>query len=91
MKSYVDKTGQYARITTFMKDIGTEEMAKIEKKLNARINKIFPKDSYEVTLTGNILVTTEAKIIFQERNIYAIKPAINKIANINDSIRFVIK
>ena len=56
MKSYVDKTGQYARITTFMKDIGTEEMAKIEKKLNARINKIFPKDSYEVTLTGKALV-----------------------------------
>ena len=56
MKSYVDKTGQYARITTFMKDIGTEEMAKIEKKLNTRIIKIFPKDSYEVTLTGKALV-----------------------------------
>ena len=56
MKSYVDKTGQYARITTFMKDIGTEEMAKIEKKLHAKINKIFPSDRYEVTLTGKALV-----------------------------------
>jgi predicted RND superfamily exporter protein len=56
MKSYVDKTGQYARITTFMKDIGTEEMAKIEKKLHTKIDKIFPSDRYEVTLTGKALV-----------------------------------
>ena len=56
MKSYVDSTGQYARITTFMKDIGTEEMAKVEGKLRKKINKIFPKDLYEVTLTGKALV-----------------------------------
>jgi predicted RND superfamily exporter protein len=56
MKSYVDSTGQYARITTFMKDIGTEEMAKIEKKLHAKIDKIFPSDQYQVTLTGKALV-----------------------------------
>ena len=56
MKSYVDSTGQYARITTFMKDIGTEEMAKVEGKLRKKINKIFPKDIYEVTLTGKALV-----------------------------------
>ncbi len=56
MKSYVDSTGRYARITTFMKDIGTEEMAKIEKKLHAKIDKIFPSDRYEVTLTGKALV-----------------------------------
>ncbi len=56
MKSYVDKTGQYARVTTFMKDIGTEKMAKIEKKLHAKINTIFPSDRYEVTLTGKALV-----------------------------------
>lgn len=56
MKSYVDKTGQYARITTFMKDIGTEDMAKIEKKLHAKIDTIFPPDRYEVTLTGKALV-----------------------------------
>ena len=56
MKSYIDSTGRYARITTFMKDIGTEEMAKIEKKLHAKIDKIFPSDRYEVTLTGKALV-----------------------------------
>ncbi len=56
MKSYVDSTGQYARITTFMKDIGTEEMAKVESKLRLKINQVFPKDQYEVTLTGKALV-----------------------------------
>ena len=56
MKSYVDSTGQYARITTFMKDIGTEEMAKVEKRLNIRINQIFPSAKYKVTLTGKALV-----------------------------------
>ncbi|WP_264565738.1 efflux RND transporter permease subunit [Flavobacterium sp. N3904] len=56
MKSYVDSTGRYARITTFMKDIGTEEMAKVEGKLRSKINKVFPKERYEVTLTGKALV-----------------------------------
>jgi predicted RND superfamily exporter protein len=56
MKSYVDSTGQYARITTFMKDIGTEEMAKVEAKLQKRIQEIFPADRYTVTLTGKALV-----------------------------------
>jgi uncharacterized protein len=56
MKSYVDSTGQYARITTFMRDIGTDEMAKVEKKLHAKIDEIFPKDRFEVTVTGKALV-----------------------------------
>ena len=56
MKSYVDSTGQYARITTFMKDIGTEEMAKVEGKLRKKIDEVFPKDHYQVTLTGKALV-----------------------------------
>ncbi len=56
MKSYVDSTGQYARITTFMKDIGTEEMAKVEARLQKRIGQIFPAERYKVTLTGKALV-----------------------------------
>jgi len=56
MKSYVDSTGQYARITTFMRDIGTEEMARVEQQLHQKITQIFPKEQYEVTLTGKALV-----------------------------------
>jgi predicted RND superfamily exporter protein len=39
-----------------MKDIGTDEMAKVEKKLHSKIDEIFPKDRYEVTVTGKALV-----------------------------------
>ena len=56
MKSYVDSTSQYARITTFMKDIGTEDMARVEKQLRTKIADIFPEDRYTVTLTGKALV-----------------------------------
>ena len=56
MKSYVDSTGQTARITTFMKDIGTGNMANIEAKLLAKTNEIFPKERYNVVLTGKALV-----------------------------------
>ncbi|MDY8136749.1 efflux RND transporter permease subunit [Aquimarina sp. 2201CG5-10] len=56
MKSYVDSTGQYARITTFMKDVGTEEMERIEANLAPKLEKIFPKDRYDVSFTGKALI-----------------------------------
>jgi predicted RND superfamily exporter protein len=72
MKSYVDSTGQYARITTYMKDIGTKDMAKIEGKLRIKIEEIFPKDRYEVTLTGKALV-------FQKGTTYLINNLIESL------------
>ncbi len=56
MQSYVDSTGRYARITTFMKDVGTEKMEEIENDLLPQIKKIFPKERYEVALTGKALL-----------------------------------
>ncbi|MCM8568695.1 efflux RND transporter permease subunit [Gramella jeungdoensis] len=56
MQSYVDSTGQYARITTFMQDVGTEKMESIEEDLIPQINKIFPEERYEVSLTGKALL-----------------------------------
>lgn len=56
MKSYVDADGRYTRITTFMRDIGTDEMARVEKQLQTKIDAIFPKEKYTVTLTGKALV-----------------------------------
>ena len=52
IKNFVDSTGQYARITTFMKDIKIERMERIEEKLYYEISKIMAKDRYEVYLTG---------------------------------------
>ncbi|NOQ91145.1 MAG: MMPL family transporter [Flavobacteriaceae bacterium] len=56
LKNFVDSTGQYARITTFMRDIGTDKMERIEKRIQDKIDKVFPKNKYEVTLTGKALV-----------------------------------
>ena len=56
LKNFVDSTGQYARITTFMKDIGTDKMERIQENLQNKIDKVFPKERYEVTLTGKALV-----------------------------------
>lgn len=56
MSSYVDSTGQYARITTFMKDMGTDRMERVEENLRAEIDNIFPPEKYEVLLTGKALV-----------------------------------
>jgi predicted RND superfamily exporter protein len=56
MKSYVSQNGQTARITTFMRDIGTGNMQKIEDKLQKSIDEIFPKERFNVTMTGKALV-----------------------------------
>ncbi|MCH9661936.1 MAG: MMPL family transporter, partial [Bacteroidetes bacterium] len=56
LSSYVDSTGQYARITTYMKDTKTERFDRIEEDLRAKIDKIFPEERYDVSLTGKALV-----------------------------------
>jgi predicted RND superfamily exporter protein len=64
LKSYVDSTGQYARVTTFMRDIGTDKMKKIEDRLQEKIDKVFPKERYTVTMTGKDLVLSLLFAIF---------------------------
>lgn len=56
LTSYVDSTGQFARMTVFMQDIGTDEIEKIEERLLPEIEKIFPSDRYDVSLTGKALI-----------------------------------
>jgi hypothetical protein len=56
MNSFADSTGQYARITTFMKDISTDRMEAIELQLQQKISKIFPEDRYSVIITGKALI-----------------------------------
>ena len=82
MKSYVDSTAHYARITTFMKDIGTDKMAVIEKKLQKKIDEIFPKDRYEVTLTGKALVFQKGTSYLVDNLIESIIFAILMIAGL---------
>ena len=56
LNGYVDSTGQFGRITTYMKDIKTSRMEEIETDLKESIAKIFPKDRYGVNITGKSLL-----------------------------------
>lgn len=56
MKSYVDSTGQYARITTFIKDENGEKMEAIETRIREKANKLFPAEHYNVIITGKASV-----------------------------------
>ncbi|MDI6045292.1 efflux RND transporter permease subunit [Flavobacterium yafengii] len=56
MKSYVDSTGQFARITTFMRDENGDNIAKIEAAIRKKADKLFPPSQYNVSITGKALV-----------------------------------
>jgi len=66
LTAYVDSTGRYARITTYMKDIGTDKMEELEEDLWQEIHKIFPEERYEISMTGKAL-------IFQKGTNYLVK------------------
>jgi predicted RND superfamily exporter protein len=56
MKSYVDSSGRYARITTFMRDENGDVIPKIEAEIRKKADLLFPPDRYHVTITGKALV-----------------------------------
>lgn len=56
LKSFVDSTGQIARMTTYMRDVKTDRMEAIEQGLLEEIAKIFPSERYSVFLTGKALL-----------------------------------
>ena len=56
MKSYVDSTGQFARITTFVSDQNGDRLPIVEAEIRAEAAKIFPADQYTISITGKPLV-----------------------------------
>lgn len=56
LDNFVDTARQKAKITTFMKDLGTDQMEGIENQLLSRISKTFPPERYEVTITGKAMI-----------------------------------
>ena len=56
LESFVDSTGQTARMTTFMRDVKTTRMEEIEQDLIESIDKIFPSERYNVYMTGKALL-----------------------------------
>jgi len=56
LTSMVDSNFRYARISIQMADIGSEEMKILNEKVQKKIDAIFPKDKYDVTITGTSLI-----------------------------------
>ncbi len=80
LKSFVDSTGQTARITTFMKDVKTSRMEEIEMRLDEHISKIFPSDRYNVYMTGSALLFLKGTKYLVKNLILSLALAIGLIA-----------
>lgn len=80
LSSYIDSTAQTARITTFMKDIGTEKMQQIEENIYAKAQKLFPRDKYELKITGKAYLFTKGTSYLATNLIWSLALAILLIA-----------
>lgn len=80
LNSYSDKSSQYARVTTYMKDISTERMYEIEKILKQSINEIFPNKKYSVRLTGKSILFLKGTEFLVKNLIFSLCIAIFLIA-----------
>ncbi len=56
LESFVDSTGQTARVTTFMRDVKIDRMEEIEEDVLQSISKFFPAERYSVFMTGKALL-----------------------------------
>lgn len=56
LKSFVDSTGQTARLTTYMRDVKIDRMEEIEEDVQQAINKFFPSERFKVFMTGKALL-----------------------------------
>lgn len=66
LSSLADSTARYTRVTMQVKDMGKEESAYLQEAVFASIAKNFPKERYDVTVTG-------AWVVFQKGTTYLIK------------------
>ncbi len=80
LKSFVDSTGQVARITTFIRDVRTDRMEEIEKTLLENIVKIFPDERYSVYMTGKALLFLKGTKYLVRNLVLSLSLAIGLIA-----------
>jgi len=59
LHAFVDSAKRITRISYQMKDIGLKEMKSLKAELTAYIDSLFPKEKYDVVLTGNSVVYTK--------------------------------
>jgi len=76
LKSFVDSTKQHTRISIQMADVGSVRIKALLKELRPKVDSIFDKKDYTVTITGN-------SVMFLKGNDYLIK-------NLQESVLFAI-
>ena len=59
VNTFMDSTKQQARISVSMKDVGSNRLPKIMDSISARADQLFPKDKYDVQLTGTSVTFLE--------------------------------
>ncbi len=72
MAMFVDTSFSRTRISVQMANVETEEIQRVENDLQERIDQIFPKDKYDVMLTG-------ASIVFMHGSQFLINNLIESI------------
>lgn len=80
LATFVDSTGQTARMTTFMRDVNTSRMEQIEARLLEHIAKIFPAERYNVYMTGSALLFLKGTKYLVKNLIMSLALAIGLIA-----------
>lgn len=55
-QNFVDKTGQYARVSAQMKDLDTDKIKGLKSHLAHLLHKIFPDKNYKTTITGKSMM-----------------------------------
>lgn len=56
LHSFLDSTRQTTRISIRIKDVGTKHMEELYTSFNTKIDSIFPKDQYDVIVTGSSIL-----------------------------------
>ncbi|MCE2614032.1 MMPL family transporter [Flavobacteriaceae bacterium D16] len=80
LESFVDSTGQVARMTTFIRDVKTDRMEEIERLLIENITKIFPDERYSVYMTGKALLFLKGTKYLVRNLVLSLSLAIGLIA-----------
>lgn len=66
LKSFIDTSKQITRVSSYIEDIGTNELRDLKANIEPRIDSIFDPADYDITLTGT-------SVVFLKSNDYLIK------------------
>lgn len=81
-KPFIDSLQQKTRISVQVADIGSAEMKGLLKSIKPRIDSIFPKDKYKVTITGSSLVFVKGTDYLVENLLWSLLAAIILISGL---------